>query len=209
MADWWSDLVAPAGGGKSGLSGTESKELASARDKVEAGREAFPLMAQQYRMASRYPGGIPQALYDKARLAVGSENQVAQDSDQFQALTRRQATAQARLLAPVSNYDMQNLMQSGANPRFRKGVNQELLGLDFGKASRAYFEASFRQRFAAQNGGLNGKDKQGRPYAEALAQAYKAPEVQNLMKPPWERQQQGQRSAPSLPKGVTVEEVPD
>lgn len=210
------------GGGGGDLSGVEKKELAAARDKVAAGREYFPLLAQQYRAAETYPGGIPRALYDKTLTKVGSQDPLVQNFDRFNALTKNAASSKARLLSPVSEYDVKFLMEGGANPTYRLPTNQMLLGLDFKKASMAYFESEFRQRFAANNGSLNVKDKQGRSYAQALAEAYKRPEVQNLMTPPWARKQAAaparsqarpqarpQARGPALPKGVNVEEVPD
>jgi hypothetical protein len=183
------------GTGKSGMSGQENMELKQARANNEQGRDVFPALANMYRVAQRYPGGIPQATYDKARLAVGSENRVAQDNDLFNAYANKAALAKARLLAPVSNTDIAFLKSTQASPRFRFENNKELIGQELSNASRAYFENAFKQRWAANNGGLNGTDKNGHSYAEDLARAMKRPDVARLMQPPWKQSQQPKPAA--------------
>ncbi|MES2497125.1 MAG: hypothetical protein V4618_13510 [Pseudomonadota bacterium] len=182
-----SQLNINGGQGKSGMSGQENMELKRARENNEGGRNIFPALANMYRVAKRYPGGIPQATYDKARLAVGSEAEAAQDSDLFSAYANKSALSKARLLAPVSNTDIEFLKSTQANPKFRFENNKALIGEEFSDASRAYFTNAFKQRWAARNGGLNGQDKQGRSYAAALADALRKPGIQQLMQPPWKR----------------------
>jgi hypothetical protein len=175
-----------AGGGKSGMSGVENRELVQAREANQTGRDVFPALAETYRVAKRYPGGIPQAVYDKARLAVGSEAQPAQDYDLFNALSSRAGIAQARLLAPVSNTDLQTLIRSGPNPRLRFENNQKLIGMNYSNSARQYFDNALKQRFAAKAGGTN-VPLNGKSYAEVLADAMRRPEVRNLITPPWGR----------------------
>jgi hypothetical protein len=175
-----------SGGGKSGMSGVENKELVTAREANQTGRDAFPALAETYRVAKRYPGGIPQAVYDKARLAMGSEATPAQDYDLFNALSSRAGIAQARLLAPVSNTDLQTLIRSGPNPRLRFENNKKLIGMNYSNAARQYFDNALKQRFSARAGGTN-VPLNGKSYAEVLAAAMKRPEVRNLIAPPWDR----------------------
>ena len=175
-----------AGGGKSGMSGVENRELVDAREANQQGRDIFPALAEMYRVAKRYPGGIPQAVYDKARLATGSTNQTAQDSDLFSALATKAGISQARLLAPVSNTDLQALIRSGANPRLRFGNNQKLIGMQYSNAARQYFDNALKQRFAARAGGTN-VPLNGKSYGEVAAAAMRRPEVRNAVAPPWNR----------------------
>jgi hypothetical protein len=168
------------------MSGVENKELVNAREANQTGRDVFPALAETYRVAKRYPGGIPQAVYDKSRLAVGSEAQPAQDYDLFNAMSSRAGIAQARLLAPVSNTDLQTLIRSGPNPRLRFENNQKLIGMNYSNAARQYFDNALKQRFAAKAGGTN-VPLNGKSYAEVLADAMRRPEVRNLVTPPWTR----------------------
>jgi hypothetical protein len=186
MMGAFDDLIPGGGGGKSGMSGVENKELVQAREANQAGRDIFPALAETYRVAKRYPGGIPQATYDKARLAVGSEAAPAQDSDLFNALATKAGIAQARLLAPVSNTDLQALVRSGANPRLRFENNRQLIGMQYSNAARQYFDNALKQRFAAKTGGTN-VPLNGKSYGEVLSEAMRRPEVRNLVTPPWLR----------------------
>ena len=195
------------GVGKSGLSGQENIEMRQARENNEQGRNIFPALANMYRVAKDYPGGIPQSVYDKARLAVGSENQQAQDSDLFNAYGNKAALAKARLLAPVSNSDIQFLKSTQASPRMRFGNNKQLIGNEFSEASRLYFENAFKQRWGARNGGLNGRDKAGHTYAEDLARAMRSPNVARLMQPPWKRGAPAPQPASGEDDGWHIEKV--
>lgn len=181
------DLIPLGGGGKSGLSGVENKEMVDARKANQDGRDIFPALAGMYRVASRYPGGIPQAVYDKARVSTGSEAQTAQDYDLFNAYSKRAGIAQAKLLAPVSNTDLQALIEAGANPKFRFGNNQELIGLEYKKAAQKYFDNALKQRFGTRYGGTNARGPGGKSYAEVLSEAMRRPEVVRLLTPPWQR----------------------
>lgn len=175
-----------AGGGKSGMSGVENKELVNAREANQTGRDVFPALAETYRVAQRYPGGIPQAVYDKARLATGSKAQPAQDFDLFNALANKAAIAQARLLAPVSNTDIGLLIKSGPNPRMRFENNRKLIGMQYSNAARQYLDNGLKQRFAARAGGTN-VPLNGKSYSEVLAETMRRPEVASLITPPWLR----------------------
>lgn len=197
------------GTGKSGMSGQENMELKQARANNEGGRNIFPALGNMYRVAQRYPGGIPQAAYDKARLAVGSEAAAAQDSDLFNAYANKAALSKARLLAPVSNSDIAFLKTTQANPKFRFENNKELIGQEFSDASRTYFENAFKQRWAAKNGGLNGVDKHGHSYAEDLARAMKNPNIANLFQPPWKRKGAAPAAKSSAPKVIDFNELDD
>tara|TARA_R110002074_G_scaffold262994_1_gene435111 strand:- start:19321 stop:19962 length:642 start_codon:yes stop_codon:yes gene_type:complete len=185
--NWWEGLVAPAGGGSAKLSGAENVELSKSRAATEAGRDVFPALGAMYRVANRYPGGIPAVAADKVQGMFGASNQQTQDYQLFDTYAKRAAIAKAKLLAPVSNTDIGLMQASGANPTLKFQNNKELIGQEFGNASRQYFEQAFKQRFAARNHGLNGTDKKGRSYAEALADAMRTPLVSNLMQPPWKR----------------------
>jgi len=190
-------VLGGGGVGKSGLSGQENIEMRQARDNNAGGRDIFHQLANMYSVAKRYPGGIPQATYDKARLAVGSENRQAQDSDLFTAYANKAALAKARLLAPVSNTDIMFLKTTQASPRMRFENNKQLIGDEIENASRAYFQNAFKQRWGARNGGLNGRDKAGHTYAEDLARAMQRPDVRQLMLPPWKRKSAAKPAQPT------------
>ena len=203
--DWWTGLVAPAGGGKNDMSGAENTELVKARSALQDSRNMFPALAGMYRVAQRYPGGIPQTVYDKARLAVGSENQTAQDFDLFNAYANRAAISKARLLAPVSNNDMQNLIRSGPNPRFRFQNNQELIGLEFSNTARTHLDNYLKQMWLSRNGGTNSPNKQGQSYEEWRSQIFRNPEIVRQITPPWLRKPAAGK--PKANDGWSVEEV--
>ncbi len=188
--DWWSDLVltAPAGGGKAGMSGSESTELSASRKANTDGRQVFPLLAETLRVAGRYPGGNPNAVLSQGMLGVGSNAPQHQDYALFNVMAKKAAIAKAKLLgANPSNRDMQSVLESQASPELRYGNNQKVIGLDYQEAARKYFENTFKQRWAARNGGLNARDKQGRSYPEALDAAFKRPEVKQQTMAPWAR----------------------
>jgi len=183
----FSDLI-PGGGGKAGkMSAQESPELSRARENNEQGRDIFPALAETYRVAQRYPGGIPQNVIDKVRKGVGSDDPVAQDYQLFDTLAGRAALAKLKLFAPVSNAEFPIAKSIGANPVLKFDNNKQIIGQDFSNASRAYFQNAFKQRWAAKNGGLNGRDKQGHSYAEDLSRVMRQPGIQNLMQAPWKR----------------------
>lgn len=188
-----------AGGGKSGMSGVENKELVEARSANQQGRDIFPSLAKIYSISKRYPGGIPQAVYDQARLSTGSQNETAQDYELFDKMAYRAGLAKAALLRPVSNVDVVGAVRSGANPRMRFPVNRELIGVDYSNAARQYFDNALKSRFAAKTGGTN-VPLNGKSYDEVLAEAMRRPEVRRLVTPPWLR-----KSAPKTrgPKGDT------
>lgn len=187
--DWWTGLVVPAGGGKSGMSGAENTELSKAREQNQAGRSVFPALAELYRAAAKYPGGNPNANLSRSLFGLGDYSAQTMDYANFKRMQLRAAIPKAKLLGVnPSNKDMENILKAQASPEDRFVNNRTAIGLDYSEAARKYFENAFKQRWAAQNGGLNGRDKQGHSYAEALQTAFNRPEVRTLITPPWDRQ---------------------
>lgn len=186
MANWWDSLV-PSGSAKGKMSGAEDRELSNARQANQDGRNVFHQLANLYRTASRYPGGIPNNVADSWGAALGFKGDQVQDQQLFRAQAGQQAVSQAKLLAPVSNSDFQNLVSFGPNPALRFDNNKELIGQRYEDAARRYFENAFKQRWAAKNNGLNGVDAQGRSYADALNAAMTRPDVQQELTAPWKR----------------------
>lgn len=188
--DWSGAVVmgSAGGGGKNGLSGAENTELVKARDANQSGRNVFPNLAATLRVASRYPGGNVNATLDKGFLGVGSNAPQAQDYALFKKYAMRAAVAQAKLLGTnPTDRDFKVSYESGATPEDRYGNNKEIIGQDYSKAARNYFDNAMRQRFATRYGGTNGKGPNGESYSEYLANAMRRPEVQRLIAPPWQR----------------------
>ena len=197
--DGWEDVTDPkelrqvlgasaANGGIPKLSTDDSKSAREARDANRDGRPVFKALAQTYRLAKRYPGGIPQTVYDKARLSTGSDNQTAQDFDLFRAMNIRAASAKAKLLGVnPTDKDLALTLQSVASPRYRFENNRELIGQDYQAAAQKYFENAFLQRWTQRFGGTNATDAHGRSYAEALSEALRSPEVSRQVTAPWNR----------------------
>lgn len=190
--DWSGAVVmgSAGGGGKNGMSGAENTELVKARDANQQGRNVFPSLAGMYKVAARYPGGNLNAKLDRGFLGIGSNAPQAQDYGLFDKYALRAAVAQAKLLGTnPTDRDFNVSYKSGATPEDRFGNNQEMIGQDYSKAARNYFDNAMRQRFAARYGGTNAKGPHGQSYAEYLATAMRRPEVQRLITPPWNRQQ--------------------
>lgn len=186
MANWWDGYIGD-GGGKAKMSGAENKELADARKANQDGRDFFRSLANIYHTAKRYPGGIPTNVADSWGATLGLRGQQVQDQQLFNAQASQAAIGQAKLLAPVSNSDLELLKRAGPNPALRADNNRELIGQQYETGARRYFENAFKQRWAAKNGGLNGQDSQGRSYAQALNDAMARPDVQQELTAPWKR----------------------
>lgn len=181
-------LTSDAGGGKPKISGAENVELVKARQANQGGRDMFPALANMYRVAARYPGGIPQAEYDRARTKVGSQAAKAQDFDLFNIYANRAAIGKARLLAPVSNNDMKMLVKSSANPTLRFQNNQELIGLEYSNGARQYLDNYLKQKWLAKNGGTNTPNARGQSYDEWRSQLFRNPNIVRQITPPWARE---------------------
>lgn len=197
MANWWDGLVSGGGQAKgSGMTAQDRIELSKARQANEDGRNVFHQLANVYRTSQRYPGGIPNNVADSWGAALGFKDKQVQDQQLFRAQAGQAAVGQAKLLAPVSNADFQNLVSFGPNPALRSENNKELIAQRYEEAARRYFENAFKQRWGAKNGGLNGTDKAGRTYAEALSQAMQRPDVANELLFPTKRKPIGGPVAP-------------
>jgi len=187
MANWWDKYVGPSPTGGMGARGAEAQEIVKARQANQDGRDTFHNLANIYRTASKYPGGIPNVTVDALGNAVGSKSEDVQNYALFRAQNGQAAISQAKLLAPVSNSDFQNLMSFGPNPGLRFENNKQLIGQAYETAARRYFENAFKQRFAARHGSLEATDAQGRTYPQALANAMARPEVAQELMAPWKR----------------------
>ena len=187
MANWWDKYVGPSAQGGMGQRGPEAQEIVDARKANTDGRDTFHALANIYRTASKYPGGIPNVAVDAAGNAVGSKSDDVQNYALFKAQAGQAAVGQAKLLAPVSNTDFQNLLSFGPNPSLRFDNNKELIGQSYEKAARRYFENAFKQRYAARHGSLEATDAQGRTYPQALADAMSRPDVAQELMAPWKR----------------------
>lgn len=198
--DGWEDVTDPSelkkvfgiAGGAPKLSGAQEQELKDARKANQEGRPVFSALAQTYRLAKRYPGGIPQTKLDEARLATGSEATPAQDFDLFNAMNIRAATAKAKLLgANPTDKDLALTLRSVASPRYRVENNKQLIGMDYEAAAQKYFENAFKQGWISRFGSLNGKDARGQSYSQSLAEAFRRPEAATATTAPWNRKAVG------------------
>lgn len=186
--------VNAGGGGVSGsgmgVRGPEAKELVEARSQNQDGRDVFHNLSNIYKVAKRYPGGIPNNVADSWGASLGMKGNEVQDQQLFNTLATRASIGKAKLLAPVSNADMENLKKSGPNPGLRFDNNRELIGQDYEQAARRYFENAFKQRFASKHGSLEATDAQGRSYPQALSEAMRRPDVAQELLAPWKRKSQ-------------------
>lgn len=194
-----SQLNINRGDGKGGFSGAENREMADARENNEKGRNVFPNLAKVYAVAARYPGGNPNAVLAKGMLGIGSNEPQYQDYKLFEKYATRAAISKAKLLGTnPTDKDFAKSYMAGATPEDRFRNNREIIGQDFSEASRNYFTNAFKQRWAARNGGLNGRDANGHTYVEDLARAMQNPNIANLMQPPWRRKGAAQAEKPAV-----------
>lgn len=185
MMGAFDDLI--PGGNNTGAGGraesTNLKQAEDARAGAQSARQTMRGMGFMYDIAGRYPGGIPSKVIDAAKAGVGATDPATQDYRLFDAMSKRAAIGQAKMLAPVSNTDVGLLMSSGPNPALSTQNNRALIDMDFPVIARTLLQQRMKANWIERYGSLSAKMKNGKTFGDAYRQALQMPSVKSAMRP--------------------------